>query len=107
MTFNGPTQPNPDAISDVELEPIQIASKQDNPCLVASAEPFNPDNPKDWRSNQKWAVTDVLSATFNRVMVSTIMAPTLSTIAKEFGMDVTESAMALSIYRFWRRHSGP
>lgn len=45
------------------------------------------------------AVTDVLSATgFNRIMVSTIMAPALSTIAKEFDMNSTESAMALSIY---------
>ncbi|KAJ0341632.1 hypothetical protein COL922a_002071 [Colletotrichum nupharicola] len=44
-------------------------------------------------------VTDVLSATgFNRIMVSTIMAPALTNIAVELDMSLTESAMALSIY---------
>ena len=44
-------------------------------------------------------VTDVLSATgFNRIMVSTIMAPALSSIASELNMNSTESAMCLSIY---------
>ncbi|KAI0403161.1 major facilitator superfamily domain-containing protein [Xylaria palmicola] len=48
---------------------------------------------------RKWAVTDVLSATgFNRILVSTIMAPALSTIAKELNMSATESALSLSIY---------
>lgn len=62
-------------------------------------EPYDPENPKDWSADRKWAVTDVLSATgFNRIMVSTIMAPALSTIAKEFDMNSAESAMALSIY---------
>lgn len=90
---------NPDAITDVELAPVTNACKQDDPFLVRFAEPFDPDNPKDWRTSRKWAVTDVLSATgFNRIMVSTIMAPALSTIAKEFDMNSAESAMALSIY---------
>jgi MFS family permease len=48
---------------------------------------------------KKWTVTDVLSATgFNRIMVSTIMAPALSTIALELDMNSAESVMALSIY---------
>ncbi|KAJ5122069.1 major facilitator superfamily domain-containing protein [Penicillium atrosanguineum] len=99
MTFNHATEANADAIMDVELAPIQIGSKQDDPFLVVFTAPFDPDNPKDWRSSRKWAVTDVLSATgFNRIMVSTIMAPALSTIAKEFDMNSAESAMALSIY---------
>jgi MFS family permease len=47
---------------------------------------------------KKWTVTDVLSATgFNRIMVSTIMAPALSTIALELDMNSAESVMALSI----------
>ncbi|KAJ5748377.1 major facilitator superfamily domain-containing protein [Penicillium nucicola] len=75
------------------------ATKQDDPTLVTFTEPFDPENPKDWRTSRKWAVTDVLSATgFNRIMVSTIMAPALPTIAKEFDMSSTEAAMALSIY---------
>ncbi|KAJ6005529.1 efflux pump antibiotic resistance protein [Penicillium sp. IBT 35674x] len=95
---------NPDTIktvdpTDIELTPPSNPSKIEDPFLVAFAEPFDAENPMDWRSGRKWAVTDVLSATgFNRIMVSTIMAPALSTIAKEFDMSSTESAMALSIY---------
>ncbi|KAJ5746419.1 efflux pump antibiotic resistance protein [Penicillium odoratum] len=85
--------------ADLELAPISLPSKKEDPFLVAFAEPFDAENPKDWRTGRKWAVTDVLSATgFNRIMVSTIMAPALSTIAKEFDMSSAESAMALSIY---------
>jgi hypothetical protein len=84
----------------IELGSIpKIQPKQDDPYLVTFTEPFDPENPKDWPKSRKWAVTDVLSATgFNRIMVSTIMAPALSTIAKEFDMTSAESAMALSIY---------
>jgi hypothetical protein len=88
--------------SDIEMSTI-IRTSQDtkttDPFLVAFAEPYDAINPKDWPIGRKWAVTDVLSATgFNRIMVSTIMAPALTTIAKEFDMSPTESAMALSIY---------
>ncbi|KAL3448198.1 major facilitator superfamily domain-containing protein [Aspergillus insuetus] len=88
------------ALSDVELAPIEVQnSKETDSFLVAFAEPYDADNPKDWPTGRKWAVTDVLSATgFNRIMVSTIMAPALSLIAKEFDMSSAESAMALSIY---------
>ncbi|KAJ5157264.1 uncharacterized protein N7482_008364 [Penicillium canariense] len=92
ITSVGPT--------DVELVVIPShACKQDDPFLAAFAEPFDAENPKHWRTGRKWAVTDVLSATgFNRIMVSTIMAPALSTIAREFDMNSAESAMTLSIY---------
>ena len=57
------------------------------------------DSPKDWPTVKKWTITDVLSATgFNRIMVSTIMALALSTIALELDMNSAESVMALSIY---------
>lgn len=71
-----------------------------DPYLVAfSTDGPDPNNPLDWRSGKKWMVTDVLSATgFNRIMVSTIMAPALPTIAREFGMSPTEAAMSMSIY---------
>ncbi|KAL2816534.1 major facilitator superfamily domain-containing protein [Aspergillus granulosus] len=90
----------PVAPSDVELAAIQSQpNKGTDPFLVTFAEPYDAENPKDWPTGRKWAVTDVLSATgFNRIMVSTIMAPALSLIAKEFDMDPAESAMALSIY---------
>lgn len=91
---------SPTAPTDIELVPIPASIKRDHdPFLVTFDEPFDADNPKDWRTSEKWAVTDVLSATgFNRIMVSTIMAPALSTIAKELNMNSAESVMALSIY---------
>ncbi|KAK2037498.1 MFS general substrate transporter [Colletotrichum somersetense] len=67
--------------------------------LVAFTEPRDAENPKQWPDRQKWAVTNVLSATgFNRIMVSTIMAPALPLIAAELNMSPTEAAMSLSIY---------
>ncbi|KAI5458803.1 major facilitator superfamily domain-containing protein [Mariannaea sp. PMI_226] len=87
------------------MAPIaQPASKdcqiqESDPFLVAFNPEFDAENPKDWPTSRKWAVTDVISATgFNRIMVSTIMAPALSTIARELDMNSAESTMALSIY---------
>ncbi|RYP69979.1 hypothetical protein DL771_005770 [Monosporascus sp. 5C6A] len=74
-------------------------TKQNDPLLVAFHQPYDPENPLDWPTGRKWAVTDVMSATgFNRIMVSTIMSPALSLIASELDMTPAESAMALSIY---------
>lgn len=95
----------PDAITpvppmDVELAAIQRnASKDSDQFLIAFSEPYDTDNPKDWPTSRKWAVTDVLATTgFNRIMVSTIVAPALPIIAAELDMNSAESAMALSIY---------
>ena len=77
----------------------ELRTKIDDPYLVAFDERHDPANPKHWSRRQKWAVTDVLSATgFNRIMVSTIMAPALPLIARELNMSSTESTMSLSIY---------
>ncbi|KAH3938566.1 hypothetical protein HBI24_227890 [Parastagonospora nodorum] len=85
-------------IADVELANLPII-KPDDPYLVTFDAHFDTDNPLDWPRGRKWSVTDVLSATsFNRIMVSTIMAPALTTIARELSMSPTESVMALSIY---------
>ncbi|KAI0145176.1 MFS general substrate transporter [Xylariaceae sp. FL1272] len=84
---------------DDNLSPPSRDVKSSDPFLVAFNEPYDADNPKDWPNKRKWAVTDVLSATgFNRILVSTIMAPALSTIARELHMSSTESALSLSIY---------
>jgi MFS family permease len=89
---------------DVEMAVIPAKDlppsiKTIDPFLVAFDPHFDADNPKDWPTSRKWAVTDVLSATgFNRIMVSTIMAPALTTIAHELHMSSTEAAMSLSIY---------
>lgn len=67
--------------------------------LITFTTPFDADNPKDWPPLRKWAVTGVLSATgFNRIMVSTIMAPALSTISRDLHMSNVESVMAMSVY---------
>ena len=98
-THDGITQAIPAAI---ELTPVPHPSntdKSDDPFLVAFSLDFDASNPKDWPTSRKWAVTDVLSATgFNRIMVSTIMAPALTTIAHELHMNSAEAVMALSIY---------
>ncbi|KAK8043518.1 hypothetical protein PG993_005948 [Apiospora rasikravindrae] len=80
--------------------PVPASTKDlADPFLVTFNGPLDPENPKNWSKGKKWAVTDVLSATgFNRIMVSTIMAPALGTIANEFHMNSAESVMAMSIY---------
>jgi hypothetical protein len=92
--------PIPSTTPDIEMATATpLPNKFSDPFLVAFDPNFDIDNPKDWTRSRKWAVTDVLSATgFNRIMVSTIMAPALSTIAHELHMSSTESVMALSIY---------
>ncbi|CAK7207927.1 hypothetical protein SEUCBS139899_010742 [Sporothrix eucalyptigena] len=114
------TAPNPVALRDgkakppIDIELVPISNSKtpnatdhiDNttedvvdPFLVAFQRPFDADNPQDWPAGRRWMVTDVLSATgFCRIMVSTIMAPALPTIAAELSMSSTESAMALSSY---------
>lgn len=79
-------------------QPPTQSARVPGPFLVTFSAP-DPMNPKDWPTRTKWTVTDVLSATFfNRIMVSTIMAPALPTVAIELHMSHIESVMALSIY---------
>ncbi|KAH8678307.1 putative efflux pump antibiotic resistance protein [Xylariales sp. PMI_506] len=90
-----PTPPTTNANSNAHAK----TARDTDPFLVEFDQPYDAENPLDWPTSRKWMVTDVLSATgFNRIMVSTIMAPALSTIASDLDMSPTESAMALSIY---------
>ena len=85
-------------VSPATANAREPTTKLDDPFLVQFS-PSDSDNPLNWRNSRKWAVTDVLSATgFNRIMVSTIMAPALPLISEELGMSPVESVMALSIY---------
>ncbi|CAG7558044.1 unnamed protein product [Fusarium equiseti] len=82
--------------ADTEL--AFVAATLPDPYLVAFND-LDTDNPKNWPTRRKWAVTNVLSVTgFNRILVSTVMAPALSIIAKDLSMTPTQSVMALSIY---------
>lgn len=91
---------------NIELGPVaaplgemEAKTEDPDPFLVVFAQPYDAANPLDWPAGRKWMVTDVLSATgFNRIMVSTIMAPALPAVAAELAMNSTEAAMALSIY---------
>jgi MFS family permease len=93
---------DPRSTIDIEMIPTVPATKsrsqEEDPFLVSYSD-SDPANPLNWSSSLKWAVTDVLSATgFNRIMVSTVMAPALPNIAQDLKMTSTEATMALSIY---------
>ncbi|KAM3519853.1 hypothetical protein NHJ13051_007240, partial [Beauveria bassiana] len=79
---------------------VATAKKQTPvPFLVKFEEPYDAGNSLDWHSGPKRLVTDVRPATgFNLIMVSTVMAPALTSIAKELNMSDTEAAMSLSIF---------
>ncbi|KAI0019470.1 MFS multidrug transporter-like protein [Xylariomycetidae sp. FL0641] len=67
--------------------------------FLVSFAPGDTGNPLNWPKQRKWAVTAALSGTgFVRIMVSTMMAPAITTIADDLDMTTTESAMALSVY---------
>ncbi|KAK2601132.1 hypothetical protein N8I77_010602 [Diaporthe amygdali] len=56
-------------------------------------------NPLNWSTRTKWTVTSVLAITgFNNIMVSTIVAPAITSISKELHMSSMEPYMAYSIY---------
>ncbi|TQW05984.1 MFS multidrug transporter [Cordyceps javanica] len=70
-----------------------------DPFLVAFDPDYDATNPLDWRAGKKWMVTDVLSATgFNRIMVSTMVAPALPAMGRELGMGPTAAALSMSAY---------
>ncbi|KAG5981325.1 hypothetical protein E4U55_003076 [Claviceps digitariae] len=76
-----------------------LAAAVSSPFIVTFKEPFDDRNPLDWDIKRKWMVTNVLSATgFNRILVSTILAPALAPMARDLDMTSTESVMTLSIY---------
>ena len=88
-----------DGPSAIDIEKATPQDLDDNELLVRFSEPHDIANPKDWPTSRKWAVTGVLGVTgFTRIMVSTMMAPALSTIAAEFIMNRVEANMALSVY---------
>jgi hypothetical protein len=71
-----------------------------DPFLVTWAGPDDPDNPKNWKFSRKWAATAIVSAfTFMSPVSSSMVAPAISTLAKDLGIKTQlESGMALSIF---------
>ncbi|KAM3085974.1 hypothetical protein ACMFMG_003024 [Clarireedia jacksonii] len=86
--------------ADTEKGPkATTAPTIDDVFLVTFKNPTDPSNPKDWSLSKKWVMTTILSSTgFNRIMVSTIIAPALPTIRQELHMSNIESVMAMSVY---------
>ncbi|PLB44303.1 synaptic vesicle transporter [Aspergillus steynii IBT 23096] len=78
--------------------PDSAEAARDEAFLV-TFRPDDPENPLNWSKSLKWGVTAAVSGTgFVRIMVSTMMAPAIDTMAKELNMSITESTMALSVY---------
>ncbi|ESZ97068.1 hypothetical protein SBOR_2559 [Sclerotinia borealis F-4128] len=76
-----------------------VTTSADADYLVTFITPHDPINPKCWPTYRKWITTPVLSSTgFNRIAVSTIMAPALHIVASELHMTSLESVMAMSVY---------
>lgn len=91
-----PTQNDHSLSKDPEKAATDTAEPND---LLVTFSESDPGNPKDWNKSRKWTVTAVLSATgFTRIMISTMMAPALGTIAAEFNLNSVEANMALSVY---------
>lgn len=60
----------------------------------------DPQNPKNWSNSKKWAATLAVSSfTFISPVSSSLVAPAISTISKEFGVtDQVSSELMLSIF---------
>ncbi|KAF7950747.1 uncharacterized protein EAE97_002299 [Botrytis byssoidea] len=91
---------DPEKASEKTSTPITTTyADEDSAYLVAFTVPQDPNNPKCWPTYQKCLTTLVLSSTcFNRIAVSTIMAPALPIIESELHMTPPESVMAMSVY---------
>ncbi|KZF20456.1 MFS multidrug transporter-like protein [Xylona heveae TC161] len=92
---------------DVEAGPKSLekkaTSKSDkdrDPNLVTWDGPNDPSNPKNWTIKKKWAATFVVSSfTFITPLSSSMVAPSLPSIAKDFGItNEVESQLVLSIF---------
>ncbi|ROW10509.1 hypothetical protein VMCG_01762 [Cytospora schulzeri] len=94
-----PVIPNQETDTEKSSPPVESPVEAiDDPFLVSFL-PTDPENPKDWKSSRKWIVTSLLAITgFNRIMVSTIVTPAITTISDELDMTSTESFMAFSIF---------
>ncbi|KAL8996588.1 MAG: hypothetical protein Q9169_003927 [Polycauliona sp. 2 TL-2023] len=85
---------------EAPLEKRQSSKSMKDENLVTWDGPDDPQNPKNWSKQQRWAATIVVSSfTFISPVSSSMVAPAISAIATEF--DITseiESQMVLSIF---------
>jgi multidrug resistance protein len=71
-----------------------------NPSQVKFRGEDDPEDPKNWPSNKKWAITAVTAAfTFVSPLASSMIAPALPQLAEDFGVrNMIETQMLLSIF---------
>ncbi|KAK2751318.1 hypothetical protein FQN55_001053 [Onygenales sp. PD_40] len=111
--------PTHDYLSDNEVETVSTRGEGDfapvtsalqprrtrtrsirDPKMVTWDGPDDPINPKNWSQKKKWAATLIVSCfTFISPVASSMVAPALPTIAKEFGIEnEVESQLVMSIF---------
>ncbi|GAB7351888.1 hypothetical protein MBLNU459_g2433t1 [Dothideomycetes sp. NU459] len=85
---------------DAQLEKKQTIKSVQDPNLVTWDGPDDPENPKNWSKKRKWAATLVVSSfTFISPVASSMVAPALGTISREFNITNTaQEELVLSIF---------
>ncbi|KAF2104946.1 MFS general substrate transporter [Rhizodiscina lignyota] len=81
-------------------EPLEKRPTTRDPNLVSWDGPDDPFNPKNWTFKQKWAATFVVSSfTFISPVSSSMVAPALGVISRDFGItSEIEAQLTLSIF---------
>lgn len=97
-----PIKPPPVSLmTDIEKNgPLPTESETTvDPFEVTFDGPTDTGNPLNWSKRTKWTVTLLLAITgFNSIMVSTIVAPAITSISEELHMTSMEPYMVYSIY---------
>ncbi|KAL8806184.1 MAG: hypothetical protein Q9200_005136 [Gallowayella weberi] len=85
---------------EVPLEKKRSSKSVKDPKLVTWDGPDDPENPKNWSTRRRWAATIVVSSfTFISPVSSSMVAPALPAIAKEFNItNEVESQMVFSVF---------
>ena len=85
---------------DRALEKKKSSKSIRDPDIVTWDGPNDPENPKNWTKKQKWAATFVVSSfTFISPVSSSMVAPAISSISKEFNItNEVEQQLVLSVF---------
>ncbi|KAI9835397.1 MAG: hypothetical protein M1819_002315 [Sarea resinae] len=86
--------------ADLQLQKTRSSRHAGDPNLVTWDGPDDPANPKNWKLKKKWAATlTVSSFTLISPVSSSMVAPALPTMAKQFGItSEVEEQLILSIF---------
>ncbi|KAL4740006.1 hypothetical protein BDV11DRAFT_204616 [Aspergillus similis] len=89
--------------AEIEKSRTQRSARSEqfsDPKLVTWNGPDDPENPKNWPMKKKWAIVVTVSCfTFISPVSSSMVAPALTTLARDLGItDAIESQLTLSIF---------